>query len=101
MRRGTTAAPAGSDDVDAEPGLGAVGGMSTAVVRRDQLHVLVAFSPIDLVLDAVIGEVHLAVEVRELMLPRPAADLVVIAVGSSVAVGPIAIVVLEEFLVIA
>ena len=92
MRRGTTAATAGSDDVDAEAGLRAAGGVSAPVVRREQLDVLVAFASIDLVLDAVVGEVHLAVEVRQVVLARPVADLVLVAAGSAVAVGAVAVV---------
>ena len=68
---------------------------------REQLDVLVVFAAIDLVLDAVVREVHLAIEVRQVVLARPVADLVVVAVGSSVAVGSVAVVVLQELLVLA
>jgi hypothetical protein len=101
MRRGTTPAPAGSDDVDLEAGLDAAGGVSAAVVRREQLDVLVAFAPIDLVLDAVVGKVHLAVEERQVVLSRPVADLVLVAVGPAVAVGAIAVGLLQKLLVFA
>lgn len=101
MRRGTTAATAGSDDVESEAGLDAADGMSAAVVRREQLHVLVAFAPINLVLDPVVGEMHLAVEERQVVFVRPLADLLFVAVRSSVAVGAVAVVLLQELLVLA
>ncbi len=41
-------------------------------MRREQLDVLVVFAPVDLVLDAVVGEVHLAIEVRQVVLARAA-----------------------------
>src|SRR5262245_25425642 len=101
MRPRTTAATAGADDVDAEGGLPAAGGMSAAVVRREQLDVLVAFPTIDFILDAVVREVHLAIEVRQLVFTGPIANLVLVAARSAVAVRPVAVVVLEELLVLA
>ena len=77
------------------------GGMSAAVVRREQLDVLVVLAAVDLVLDAVVGEVHLAVEVRQIVFARPVADLVLVAIRSSVAVGATAVVLLQELLVLA
>ena len=74
--------------------------MSAAVVRREQLHVLMAFASIDLVFDAVVGEVHPAVKVRQVVLARPVADLVLAAIRSSVTVGAVAVVVLQELLVL-
>src|SRR4029453_13128965 len=101
MRRRTTAAPAGSDDVDPEAGLGAAGRMSAAVVGRKQLDVLVGFPPIDLVLDAVVGEVHLTVEVRQVVFASPVPDLPLVAVGAAVAVGAVSVVFLQKLLVLA
>ena len=75
--------------------------MSAAVVRREQLDVLVKFPAIDLVLDAVVGEMNLVVEVRQIVLARPVADLVLVAARSAVAVGAVAVVVLQELLVLA
>jgi len=49
--------------------------MSAAIVRREQLDVLVVFAAFNLVFDAVIREVHLPIEVRQLVLARPVADL--------------------------
>jgi hypothetical protein len=60
--------------------------VSAAIVRCEQLDVLVAFATVDLVLDAIVGEVHLAIEVRQVVLACPVADLVLAAVRSSVAV---------------
>ena len=99
MRPGTTAATARADDVDAEAGLRAAGRVSAAVVRREQLDILVAFPPIYLVFDAAVGEVDLAVEVRQVVLARPVADLVLVAAGSAVASGAVAVVV-QELLVL-
>jgi hypothetical protein len=70
-------------------------------VRREQLDVLVALSSVRLVLDAVIGEMHLAVEVREVVFARPLANLLLIAIRSSVAIRSVAIVLLQELLVLA
>ncbi len=100
MRRGTTSAPAGSDDVDPEARLDAAGGMGAAVVRREQLDVFVAFPPIGLVLDAVVGEMHLAVEVRQLVFASPVPDLVFAAVRATVAVGVMTVGFLQELLVL-
>ena len=74
--------------------------MSAAVVRREQLDVLVVLATIHLVLDAVVREVHLAIEVRQVVLACPVADLVVGAVWPSVAVRAISVVVLQELLVL-
>ena len=73
--------------------------MGAAVVRREQLDVFVAFPPIELVLDAIVGEVHLAVEIRQVVLARPVADLGLFPVGPAVAIGAIAVVLLQELLV--
>ena len=59
------------------------------------------FASVDLVLDAVVREVDLAIEVRQVMLARPGADLVLSAVRTAVAVGPTAVVLLQERLVLA
>src|SRR4051794_4220353 len=75
--------------------------MSASVVRREQLDVLVVFPAVDLVLDAVVREVHLAIEVRQVVLACPLADLVFAAVRSSVAVCSASVVVLQELLVLA
>jgi hypothetical protein len=56
------------------------GCVSAAVVFREQLDILVVLAPVDLVLDAVVREVDLAVEVRQVVLARPRADLVLVAV---------------------
>jgi hypothetical protein len=84
MWPGTTAA-ARSHDVDAEAGLCAVGSVSAAIVRHEQLDVFVALPPIHVALD-VVGEVDLALEVRQYVLARPIADLVVVAARPGVAV---------------
>src|SRR4029078_5538058 len=44
---------------------------------------------------------HLAVEARQVALARPLAGLVLVAAGSAVAVGPVAVVRLQDLLVLA
>jgi hypothetical protein len=75
--------------------------VSAAVVRREQLHVLVEFPPVHFVLDAVVGEVDVLVKVRQIVLAGPVADLVLVAAWSAVAIRVVAIVVLQELLVLA
>jgi len=52
-------------------------------VRCEQLDVLVQFAPVDLVFDAVVREVHLPVEVRQVVVARPRPDLVLAPVGAA------------------
>jgi hypothetical protein len=61
--------------------------VGAAVVLREQLNVLVVFAPVDLVLDAVVREVDLAIEVRQVVFERPPANLVLVAVRAAIAVG--------------
>ena len=68
---------------------------------REQLDVLMVFAPVHLVLDAVIGEVNLPVEIRQVVLARPLANLVLVAVRAAVAVRPAAVVFLKELLILA
>jgi hypothetical protein len=56
--------------------------MSAAVVRSEQLDVVVMFAAVHLVPDSVVREVHLAIKVREVVLARPVADLVLAAIGA-------------------
>ena len=74
--------------------------MRATVVRREHLDVLVAFAAVDLVLDAEVGEVDAVVEVRQVVFARPAADFLLVAVRSSIAVGAVAVVVLQELLIL-
>ena len=67
---------------------------------REQLDVLVLLTAVDLVLDAVIRKMDLAIEVRQVVLARPVADLIFAAVRSSVAVCSASIVVLQEILIL-
>jgi hypothetical protein len=62
--RSRTSATTRADDVNAEARPGMAGGVSAAIMLREQLDVLMVFAPVDLVLDAVIGEVNLPVEIR-------------------------------------
>jgi hypothetical protein len=77
------------------------GRVAPAIVLREQLDVLVEFAPVDLVLDAVVGEVDLPVEVRQVVVVRPRADLVLVTIRAAIAVGPPAVVLLKELLVLA
>jgi len=88
------------DVIEAKPCPRSAGGMIAAVVLREHLDVLVVFAAIDLVLDAKVGEVQAIVEVRQLVVLCPAADFLLSAVRSSVAIGPVAVVVLEKVLVL-
>ena len=72
-----------------------------AIVGREQLDVLMELPAIDLVLDAVVREVHVVVEVRQIVLARPVTDLVLVAARPAVAVRSVAVVILEELLVLA
>jgi hypothetical protein len=58
-------------------------------------------APVDLILDPVVREVDLAVEVRQVMLARPLANLALVAVRTAVAIDPAAVVFLQELLVLA
>src|SRR4051812_21200688 len=98
---GATATTARCDHVDAETGPCAAGGVSAAVVRRKELDVLVKLSAIELVLDSVVGEMNLVVEVGQIMFARPATDLVLVAAGSAVASGAVAVGLLQKRLVLA
>jgi len=60
--------------------------VSAAIVLGEQLDVLVVLPSVDLVLDAVVREVDLAVEVRQVVLARPLADLVLVPVRAAVTV---------------
>jgi hypothetical protein len=91
MRCRATAATARGDDVDPEAGLSAAGGVSAAVVLREQLDILVVLAlvvlaAIHFVLDAVVREVNLAVEIRQIVLARPLANLVLVSVRAAIAI---------------
>ena len=72
-----------------------------AIVGREQLDVLMELPAIDLVLDAVVREVHVVVEVRQIVLARPVTDFVLVAAGAAVTVRSVAVVVLQKLLVLA
>src|SRR5262245_17782624 len=99
MRSRATAATARGDEVDPEAGLSAAGGVSAPVVGREELDVLMKFPAVDLVLDSVVGEMHVIVEVPQIVVACPVADLVFITTGSAVTVGTVAVVVLQELLI--
>jgi hypothetical protein len=72
-----------------------------AVVFCDDFHVLVKFAAIELVLDPEVRDVHVAVEVGQVVFACPFLDLVRVAVGASIAVRAVAIALLEELLILA
>jgi hypothetical protein len=55
------------------------------------LDILMTVAPVQFVLDPEVGEADAVVEVRQVVLTRPAFDLVAIAIGSSIAVRPAAV----------
>jgi hypothetical protein len=75
-------------------------GVRASVVLREHLDILMALAAVDLVLDAEVGEVDAIVEVWEFVFSRPAANFLVWSVRSSIAVGPLAVVVLQELLIL-
>src|SRR5436190_14288222 len=71
------------------------GGVRTAIVLRRDLDVLVVLATVRVaIFDAEVGEVHLLVKVREVVLGRPFPDLLVGPIRMAVVVGavPIALV---------
>ncbi len=77
------------------------GRMGTAIVLREKLNVLMVIVPVDLILDAVVREVELTIEVRQIVVARPLPDLAFVSVRPAVAVGAPAVVLLQELLVLA
>jgi hypothetical protein len=75
--------------------------VGAAIVRREQFDVLVKLPAIHLVLDSVVGKVNLVIEVRQIVLARPFTDVVLVAARPAVAVRSVAVVVLQELLVLA
>ena len=75
--------------------------MGAAIVRGHNLDIFVPTPAIAvLVLDADIGEVHVPVVVRQLVLPRPPRDLLRLAIRPAVAVLLAAIALVEESLIV-
>ena len=75
--------------------------MGAAVVLGDDLDILMTVAPVQFVLDAEVGEADAVIEVRQVVLTCPAFDLVAIAIGSSIAVRPAAVPLLEPLLILA
>jgi hypothetical protein len=75
--------------------------MGAAVVLSEQLDVLMVLPPVDLVLDAIVREVDLPIEVRQVVLVGPPADIVLVSVRPAVAVGAPSVVFLQELLILA
>ncbi len=75
--------------------------MGATVVDRQDLHVFMPGPALELVFDAQVGEVHLVVEIREVMLERPSRDLLSAPIGMPVIVVPIAVPLVEPLLVLA
>ena len=75
--------------------------MGAAIVLGDHLDILVTVAPVEFVLDAEVGEADAVVEVRQVVLTRPAFDLAGVAIGSSIAVWPAAVLLLQPLLIFA
>ena len=69
-------------------------------MRREQFHVLMELPAIHLVLDPVVGEMNVVIEVRQIVFARPVPDLVLVAARPAVAIRAVAVVVLQELLVV-
>jgi hypothetical protein len=100
MRR-RPAANSSLDAVETKACLRTSGGVGARIVLREQFDILMTLSAVDLVLDAEVREMDAIVEVRQLVFCRPLADFLLRAVGSSIAVGPVAVVLLQEVLILA
>jgi hypothetical protein len=73
-----------------------------SIVDGQHLHVFVPTAAVQLlVFDAQVGEMHLVVEVREVVLERPLRNLLRVAVGVPVVVVALAIPVVQPLLVLA
>jgi len=84
-----------------EAGAGLCRRVRTAIVRGNDLDIAGVAPPIHVVFNASIGELNVALLVaRQIVLPRPASDLVDVAIGSSVAILVVAIPFLQELLVL-
>jgi hypothetical protein len=70
-------------------------------VLRDDFHILVAITTVQLVLDAKVREVDPLIEVRELVFVRPPFDLSGVTIRPPVAVGSAAIRLLQPLLILA
>jgi hypothetical protein len=70
-------------------------------VHGDHLHVDVVSVPVSIpVLDTHVGEVHLIVEVRQVMLPRPFLDLARVSIGMAVVIVALAVAGMQPLLVL-
>jgi hypothetical protein len=72
-----------------------------AVVFGDDFHVLVKLAAIELVLDPEVWEVHVSVELGQVVFGCPFLDLVRVSIGPSIAVPAVAIAPLQELLILA
>jgi hypothetical protein len=72
-----------------------------AIVNGEHLDVLMTVATIAVfVLDPEVWKMDLVIEVRQVMLHRPEADLILVAIGMTVVVVPLAIVLVQPLLVI-
>jgi hypothetical protein len=75
--------------------------VGAAVVLGDDLDILVLVAAMELIFDPEIGEVDLAVEVRQLVFGGPALNLAMIAVRPPIAIGMAAIGLPQPLLILA
>jgi hypothetical protein len=70
-------------------------------MNRHHVHIAVIVPPVELlVFDAQVGEVHLLIEVREVVLARPLLDLLLVAIGAPIAVAATAVALVQPPLVV-
>jgi len=75
--------------------------MGAAIVLGDDLDILMAVVPVQLVLDPKVGKMDAVVEVRQVVFMRPAFDFARIAIGPSIAIRSATISFLEPLLIFA
>jgi hypothetical protein len=89
-------------EVEAESGTGFCCAVGASIVRCHDLDVKRVTASIDVVLDAHVRELDVALVVaRKVVLPRPVLNLQRIAVGPAIAVVAIAIALLQELRILA
>jgi hypothetical protein len=70
-------------------------------MRRHHLDIECVIATVDVVLNALVWELDVALVVaRQVVLPRPGPDLVDVPIGPSVAILPVAIPFLQELLIL-
>jgi hypothetical protein len=88
--------------ITGETGAGHSGAVRAAVVLGRDLHVVVALTAVDIaILDLAVWEMHVPVEVRQIVLVCPLGDLPLVSVRTAVGIWPVAIPLLQPLLALA